>query len=245
MKIDICVLIPVINEIENIEELIKRLTDSLLGLNYLICFIDDGSKDGTVEKIITHNNKNNNIILLQRSILKNGCQRGGALYYGLKVISKQYEVKTWVELDGDLSHQPEDIFHAVNTLQESNTDILIISKYLNDSVTTGRGFKRNFVSMINSLLFRFTFSEKITDYSNGFRLYNNYAANHILTQKIRYSTPIYLGEVLIYWIRDGFSIKEIPGKYIGRKKGSSQVKFSDFVEGITGYLYLIKTFYGK
>lgn len=243
--IDICLLIPVLNEAENINELILRVEKSLFQQNYLLVFIDDGSKDGTDEAILRHQATNKNIILLQRDKKLPGCQRGGALFYGLQNISERYKVIVWAEMDGDLSHQPEEIVGTISELKKGNTDILIVSKYLKHSVTTGRGFFRNFVSLVNSMLFRSTFSAKITDYSNGFRLYNNKAADCILRQRIKYTTPIYLGEVLIHWLKADLTIKEIPGKYIGRKKGNSQVVLKDVFEGLAGYFYLISVYYAK
>lgn len=243
--IDICLLIPVLNEAENINELILRIEKSLFQQNYLLVFIDDGSKDGTDEAILRHQAINKNIILLQREKKLSGCQRGGALFYGLQNISERYKVIVWAEMDGDLSHQPEELPKAISTLKNGNSDVVIVSKYASKSLTTGRGLIRNLISLVNSILFRVTFSRKITDYSNGFRLYNKKSADCILRQYIKYSTPIYLGEVLIHWLKADLTIKEIPGKYIGRKKGNSQVVLKDVFEGLAGYFYLISIYYAK
>ena len=102
----------------------------------------------------------------------------------------------------------------------------------------GRSFYRNIISRINSILFRSTFSNKITDYSNGFRIYTRKVAEYTIKENIRYTTPIYLGEVLIYWMNNNFKIIEIAGTYINRNAGQSQVVFSDVLSGLRGYFYL-------
>ncbi len=242
-KIDICLLIPVLNESENIDELILRIEQSLSELNYILVFVDDGSKDDTVRKIEYYQALNNKIIILKRQKLQNGCQRGGALLFGFKTMIEKYKVDVWIEMDGDLSHQPEEIIPSLKIMEQNNHDVLIISKYFDGSEITDRNIVRNAISSINSYLFRITFSRKIKDYSNGFRFYNSKAAKVILSQNIKYTTPIYLGEVLIYWLKSGLRIGEIPGKYIGRKKGVSQVVWRDVAEGLAGYFYLIKIYY--
>jgi len=51
MNIDISIIIPTLNEKENINELVKRIRESLNDIKYEIIFVDDGSKDGTIEEI--------------------------------------------------------------------------------------------------------------------------------------------------------------------------------------------------
>src|SRR4026207_1823550 len=50
-KIEVSVIIPILNERDNLPELYERLTATLTGLNqaYEIVFIDDGSSDGSAE----------------------------------------------------------------------------------------------------------------------------------------------------------------------------------------------------
>lgn len=236
---DFCVLIPILNEEQNISELIYRLENRLSEKNYLITFIDDGSTDKTVDIVSKKIAVNKKIILLQRQKTKKGCQRGGALFYGLKSISEKYDVKYWIEMDGDLSHQPEELIGAITKIETEKIDFLILSKYLKESRIINRSAIRNGISKINSWLFRIAFSYKITDYSNGYRLYNNAVANYILSLNIKYTTPIYLGEVLVYCLKNKFNVAEFASVYVGRNEGESSVTFSDIVEGFTGYFYLL------
>ena len=48
---DICILLPVLNEIDNIDGLIIGIRAALQGRDYVICIVDDGSRDGTAEFI--------------------------------------------------------------------------------------------------------------------------------------------------------------------------------------------------
>ena len=53
-KVDISVVLPVFNELENISPLLTDLNDALAGTGktFEIIFIDDGSTDGSLEKLI-------------------------------------------------------------------------------------------------------------------------------------------------------------------------------------------------
>ncbi len=50
----VSVIVPVFNEEENIPALQSELSAALSGLDYEIIFVDDGSTDGTVERIATN-----------------------------------------------------------------------------------------------------------------------------------------------------------------------------------------------
>ena len=48
--LSLTIIIPTFNEVDNIEEIIKRIQLSLFNINYKILFIDDNSADGTANK---------------------------------------------------------------------------------------------------------------------------------------------------------------------------------------------------
>ena len=241
-QLSICVLIPVLNEMDNIKELVDRLLKSLDHFNAIITFIDDGSIDGTMEYLVLQTKHNKHIRLLERKKTKAGCQRGGALYYGLKAISKERTIDIWIELDGDLSHQPEEIPSAISKLIESQSDVLIVSKYCKGAKVTGRPWVRNIISKVNSLLFRLFIVNSIKDFSNGFRVYTSGAADVVLKSQIRYSSPIYLGEVLVYWLISKAKIIEHPGLYLDRAQGNSSVRLRDVMEGFMAFFKLLKLY---
>ncbi len=45
----VLILLPVLNERNDIEELLNRIDLALSGTSYTICILSDGSKDGTVQ----------------------------------------------------------------------------------------------------------------------------------------------------------------------------------------------------
>ncbi len=100
----ISVIIPVFNELQNLNELITRLTQSInkIGLtdSSEILFIDDNSTDGTYEYLSERSQKNNQIKVL--GFTRNfGHQT--ALYAGLEHCKGDFAVI----MDGDLQDPPE------------------------------------------------------------------------------------------------------------------------------------------
>lgn len=229
----VAVLLPVLNETENIAELLQRLQKSLSGFDTRIFVVDDGSKDGTIEKISEAQKTNPQIILVQREKTKTGCRRGEALVYGLRESVKNFVPDFFVELDGDLSHNPEETLKGIEQIQQG-ADIALGSKYLNQSKIEGRSTFRNFISYGNSMLFRLLLGFGISDYSNGFRVYNHQAADVVLGSEIKYGSPIYLAEAITLWKLQGLKFSEFAIVYNGRERGKSKVVFADVLKGLIG-----------
>ena len=93
------VVIPVFNEEDNIDILLKTLVDSIPRLSYEIIIIDDGSTDGTWERVKHYAIANTNIkgVKLVRNFgHQHALLAGLACAQGLCIIS----------MDGDLQHPP-------------------------------------------------------------------------------------------------------------------------------------------
>ncbi len=94
----VSVVVPLFNEEENVPILQGELTSALRGLDYEIIFVDDGSTDGTVRKIVA----DARVRLLQ---FERNAGQSAAMYAGLN--SAQGSVA--VLIDGDLQNDPADI----------------------------------------------------------------------------------------------------------------------------------------
>ncbi len=94
----VSVIVPVFNEEENLPILQAQLSDALSGLNYEIIFVDDGSLDGTAERIEAAPN-----IRLIR--FEKNAGQSAAIFAGLKAARGA----TVVLIDGDLQNDPADI----------------------------------------------------------------------------------------------------------------------------------------
>jgi dolichol-phosphate mannosyltransferase len=237
MRPRVLVNIPVLNEIELIERLLDRVTGVLTDWDYVLLLVDDGSTDGTLEYIKKRTAQSSGrIALLQRTKLYKGCQRGGALLAGMKWGLRRGPFDVFIELDGDLSHVPEEMPCAIEMISSDRGDVAIVSKYLPESRISGRSAARTFVSLVCNLAVRTVLRWGIHDYSNGFRLYNRRAAETAAQYRFRYGSPIYLTEIMAMWLASGMRVVEVPGHYVGRFQGVSKVLLRDYVKACIGVL---------
>jgi dolichol-phosphate mannosyltransferase len=230
------VLLPILNEADCIEELLTRLDSVLAPYPFLIGILDDGSTDGTVDRVecwmSAHPGK---VHLIRSRKTASGCQRGAALNRLLRWGLENTPHSIFVEMDGDLSHLPEEIPEGLHRI-ENGADIVIASKYLSGSREVDRHLFRRIVSGINTRAATWLLDPSITDYSNGFRFYTRRAAQLLAASTIQNAGPVYLTEVLSFWLREDLRIEEFASLYVGRKTGASKVILSDVFRAGVAFL---------
>jgi glycosyltransferase involved in cell wall biosynthesis len=94
----VSVVVPLFNEEENVPILQAELTSALAGLDYEIIFVDDGSTDGTVGRIVP----DPRVRVLQ---FERNAGQSAAMYAGLHATRGTVAVL----IDGDLQNDPADI----------------------------------------------------------------------------------------------------------------------------------------
>jgi dolichol-phosphate mannosyltransferase len=222
------ILLPVLNERENIAELLDRIERTLRLVPHTVCIVDDGSRDGTAEYIEERmGHPGHNLHLIRRAKTIHGSQRGSALHRALLWGLDNTGCEVFVEMDGDLSHRPEELPEGIGLLERGECDLAIASKYVAGSRVTNRPWGRLAVSRVCSLAVGAVITPRVRDYSNGYRFYTRAAAEAVAAHEIRYASPIYLTEVLALWLAGGFRIREFSTAYIGRNEGLSKLRFVD------------------
>jgi len=110
------VLIPTINEEENIGKMINFLTKNYPKISVLVC--DDDSKDKTIEIVKKIREKNNHVGFLLRRNVQKGLV--ASLIDGIsKVNTKYFQV-----IDSDFQHPPEKISFFYELLEQGNDLVL-------------------------------------------------------------------------------------------------------------------------
>jgi glycosyltransferase involved in cell wall biosynthesis len=95
---NVSVVVPLYNEEENVSILQRELTDALTGLDYEIIFVDDGSRDETVSRIVP----DRRIRVLR---FEKNAGQSAAIFAGLQAVRGEIVVL----IDGDLQNDPVDI----------------------------------------------------------------------------------------------------------------------------------------
>jgi len=111
--IELSIVIPVMNEEENVPVLYKQLTDVLVDLkqNYEIIFVDDGSRDKTLSVLKSLSKKDSKlkIIEFRKNYGQTAAMSAGFKYAHGSVI---------ITMDGDLQNDPEDIPRLLEKMAE-------------------------------------------------------------------------------------------------------------------------------
>ena len=112
LKMNISVVIPVLNEKESLPELVRELEHSLSTYSaWEVIFIDDGSSDGSTEWIADLCTKNSNFKLLQ---FYRNYGKAAALSEGFKVATGEYIIT----MDADLQDDPAEIPNLISKLSD-------------------------------------------------------------------------------------------------------------------------------
>ena len=222
----ILIIIPTYNEDKNIINLINDI--ELKYKKYKILIIDDSSN--LLTKKLINKSEFRNLEYFKRNT-KLG--RGNAVRFGFNYAVKNlYEYV--IEMDGDYSHDPNEIQHLVKKIISDKSDLVIGSRYLPKSQILGWPLKRRLFSILANYFARILFSFKITDYTNGFRIYNMKSINELTKYKIKNHGFIYLTETLVILQKKNFMITEYPVVFNNRKLGKSSLKFKEILNSLYG-----------
>jgi len=220
------IVTPTYNESKNI----KMLVDTLFRLNpdYHILVIDDNSPDGTA-KIVKESQKNYNNLHLAERPKKRGL--GTAYCYAFKwALERDYDYI--VQIDADLSHNPEDVPQMVELLNEH--DLVIGSRYCDGISVVRWPLRRLFLSYGANLYSRIVTGIKIKDLTAGFKAWRRIVLEDIDYDNIRSQGYAFQIEMNFHAERKGYKIYEHPIIFFDRTIGESKMSRKIMFE--TAYL---------
>ena len=136
------IIVPTLEEVENIVPLVEQIEQTRVPVSEII-FVDDGSTDGTREKVreLTPTRR-------VRLIERNGPERGlaGAIIAGANASTADF----FVVMDADLSHPPEEIPALLQPILANEADLVVGSRYIPGGATPGWPAWRRLLSRVAS-----------------------------------------------------------------------------------------------
>tara|TARA_Y100000591_G_scaffold311985_1_gene315953 strand:+ start:167 stop:895 length:729 start_codon:yes stop_codon:yes gene_type:complete len=228
---EIAIIIPAYNESKNIEKLILKIN---FYLNKPNIFIVDDSPNFETDTIIKKKKIKVNYFHRKK---KRG--RGSAVIFALKKIIKKKNIKTVIEMDADFSHPPKEIKRNLDFFRKKNLDLLIGSRYLKNSKILNWPLSRKILSYLSNKLARLLLSIKVTDYTNGFRIYSLKSCKIISKKCGKIGDGfIILSEILQEINNENLRIGEIKTVFVNRARGESSVSFKLIILSLFGLLKL-------
>ena len=215
----ISVVIPVMNEAENIAHLIPGIYALPYAVEVLIIDTKEGSTDGTLEIVENFKNNYKNLNLIRQQ----GTGFANAITEGLKLAKGDIIVTMDAE-----NHLPGEIPLLINKLREENADVVVGSRFLKGA-NVDLDKKRLIPSKIANKIARASLQLNVKDCSSGFRVYRSGAIKDaVVNMKTQYfSVQV---EILDRIKEAKGKILEIPCTYLARESGKSKYDIKPAVE---------------
>ena len=233
------IIIPTYNEIENIENIIRKIFS--LDELFEILIIDDGSPDGTAQSVKELQSEFSNKLFLEERTGKLGL--GTAYIHGFKwALEKDYEFV--FEMDADFSHDPDDLPRLLEACQENGGDLAIGSRYVKGVNIVNWPMSRLLMSYFASKYVKTITGMPIHDSTAGFKCYKRKVLEKINLDKIEFVGYAFQIEMKFKAWKHGFNIIEVPVIFTDRQEGNSKMSGGIFYEALFGVIKMkIKSFF--
>ena len=224
----VLILIPTYNEARNIVDLLNRLNAVRISLSKEftidLLIIDDNSPDKTAQ--IAQSLDVVGLTILMRD---NKTGLGPAYLAGFKQgLTGEYDY--FVEMDADLSHQPEqlsDLLHAADEMT-----LVIGTRWIPGGSVVNWPIGRKLISRLGTWYASFILKLPYQDLTSGYR-----ALPRELLEKLNFNDIQTRGygfqiEIALKAVDSGFQIKQVPITFIERENGQSKMSFWIILEAL-------------
>ncbi|MFA5511055.1 MAG: glycosyltransferase [Candidatus Kapaibacterium sp.] len=224
-KIDISVVIPLLNEADSLPELSLLLEEELTKLSkgrWEVIFVDDGSTDDSFDMIkqINKRNKRFKCIRFRRNYGKSAA---------LSVAFAKAVGNIVITMDADLQDDPTEISNLIDKIHEGYDLVSGWKKKRYDPISKTLPSKlfNSVTSAVSGI--------KLHDFNCGLKAYRKTV---VKTVKIYGEMHRYIPS-LAFW--EGFKVTEIPVKHHPRRYGKSKFGVSRFMYGFLDLLTVLFT----
>ena len=226
------VIIPTFNEKENIAAIIHAVI--VLGNQYHVLVVDDGSPDGTASIVKELMQAHPDKVFIQERKGKLGL--GTAYIHGFKwALDNQYDYI--FEMDADFSHDPKELAPMLEKLK-INTDLVVGSRYVNGVNVVNWPMSRILLSYFASKYVQLITSMPIKDATAGFVGYRRAVLESISMDEVKFVGYAFQIELKYKaWIKK-FKLEEHPIIFTNRILGKSKMSSNIIWEALYGVLFL-------
>lgn len=216
---NLSVVIPVFNEVENIGEIVNRVQSTKLPSEIII--VDDGSQDGTRETLKRMDGKDNvRVILHERNQGK-----GAAVVTGLRAAQGDILLIQ----DADLEYDPRDYAALLQPIEEGKADVVYGSRFLGapHRVTM---FWHLIANRLLTLMTNILYNTILTDMETGYKVFRREVIERMNIRARRFDfEPEFTAKVL----KRNYRIFEVPISFNPRDYSQGKkIKLKDAFEAV-------------
>lgn len=172
----IFVVIPLCNEKKHVTDVLKEIVK----FNFPVIVVDDGSKDGSGEKVKELKNKNITLLTHKINLGKGATMKTGADF----AFSKGADAVIFMDSDGQ--HKTEDLPRFLSSLDSRKYEIIYGSRNLSMGVPLVRYLGNKFASVVC----RFLYGNYVSDALCGFRAITKKAYEKIKWESAGYGVEV-------------------------------------------------------
>ena len=215
--IDFSIIVPCRDEEDNVEIILENIKKNCDYQNYEIIFIEDYSKDNTLNKLKEFSAKHQNTFYYINK--KKGL--GGAISLGLKNANGKYITI----MMADSADSIDDLNNYFKIIKENKFDAIFGSRFIKGSKIVHYPKLKLFLNRIFNYFTKILFFSDYNDFTNSFKIYKREVIENIYPI-VSENFNIFL-ELPLKTISRGFTYKIIPIKYFNRTKGKAKFKIKE------------------
>lgn len=218
--VELSVLMPVYNELNTVEETLRRVLAVPLSLEVII--VDDASTDGTTALLRERiDGADGRVHVLYQS--RNG-GKGSAIRAGLPVAQGAYVVIQ----DGDLEYDPQDFVPLVEAARQRRSSVVYGSRFLH--AAPRMRLPNLVVNRLLAAMVRLLYGSPMTDEATCYKLFDRQVIQSLPLECRRFE---FCPEVTAKALRRGYTITEVPISYSARGMSEGKkIRWTDGVEAI-------------
>jgi dolichol-phosphate mannosyltransferase len=227
MKFELSIIVPTFNEFGNVIPLYKEIKKALKTVKHEIIFVDDDSKDGTIDEINELIKQYDNVRLIHR-IDKRGLS--SACIDGFIASNSKYVSV----IDADLQHEPALLSKMLQKIRSDKLDLIIASRFLKDSVISGLSNTREKFSSIGNVISTMITGVKLSDPLSGYFMIKKNIVSPLIPKLSGMGFKILLDIVSTSrFSRIKLNYLELPTHFRERNKGESKLDLLTILEFVT------------
>lgn len=211
------VVLPTYLEAENVEDVLTRIRTVVPDAHVLV--VDDGSPDGTADLAEQVGEALGQIQVLRRTE-KSGL--GPAYRAGFAWgLARDHDVL--LEMDADLSHDPEVLPELIAAVRSGSADLAIGSRYVPGGAVPGWPRNRRLLSQWGNRYIGLMLKLPVRDATAGYRAYRREILERIGLERVRADGYGFQIEMAYAVSKAGGTIVEIPITFRDRVRGVSKM----------------------
>jgi dolichol-phosphate mannosyltransferase len=223
--VELLVVVPTYNEIENLRPLVGRLLALELDLGVLV--VDDASPDGTGRLADELAAADGRVRVLHRAG-KEGL--GRAYVAGFRWALQHTDARLVAQMDADFSHDP-DRLPALAAAARAGA-VAIGSRYTAGGGVENWGLGRRALSRGGSLYARLVLGLPVRDVTGGFKCWPREALAGLELERLRAGGYGFQVETTYRAHRAGFPLAEVPIVFVDRRVGQSKMSLGIALEAL-------------